>query len=106
MHGYVQIRHAWKAVRIASVMICFLIPAVAQAQPVKIYEIQGEGHVSPFVGQEVTTTGIVTAVAFDGYYVQDPEGDMSRWLNRIQPKSFYSPGSTGPHRCSWSCGRQ
>ena len=40
-----------------------------------IPEIQGAGHVSPLAGQSVTTTGVVTAVAFNGYYVQDPVGD-------------------------------
>ena len=50
--------------------------ASAQAQTtVTIPEIQGAGHVSPYLGQEVTTTGVVTAVAFGGYYVQDPVGD-------------------------------
>jgi predicted extracellular nuclease len=42
---------------------------------VSIPEIQGAGHISPFVGQTVTTSGIVTALAFNGYYVQDPLGD-------------------------------
>lgn len=37
--------------------------------------IQGAGHLSPKMGQAVTTEGVVTAVAFDGYYVQDPDGD-------------------------------
>ena len=41
----------------------------------KIYDIQGAGHISPYVGQQVTTEAVVTAVAFDGYYVQDPLGD-------------------------------
>jgi endonuclease/exonuclease/phosphatase family metal-dependent hydrolase len=41
----------------------------------RIYEIQGAGHISPHVGRLVTTEGIVTAVAADGYYVQDPVGD-------------------------------
>jgi uncharacterized protein len=40
-----------------------------------IYEIQGAGHLSPFVGQSVTTTGIVTAVESNGFYLQDPTGD-------------------------------
>ena len=55
-----------------------------------IYEIQGAGHTSPFVtvdfanlpadtftisGSEVTTTGIVTAVDSNGFYLQDPTGD-------------------------------
>jgi predicted extracellular nuclease len=48
----------------------------AQAQPVvPIYDIQGAGHLSPFEGVNVTTTGVVTAVAFNGFYVQDPVGD-------------------------------
>ncbi len=42
---------------------------------VSISAIQGAGHISPFVGQSVTTGGIVTAIAFNGYYVQDPVGD-------------------------------
>lgn len=41
----------------------------------QIGEIQGAGHTSPFVGNEVTTTGIVTAVASNGFYFQDPDGD-------------------------------
>ena len=49
-------------------------PAAAQTTAT-IPEIQGAGHVSPFVGQSVTTTGVVTAVAFNGYYVQDATGD-------------------------------
>ncbi|WP_305986079.1 5'-nucleotidase C-terminal domain-containing protein [Roseibium sp. MMSF_3544] len=40
-----------------------------------IYEIQGAGHVSDYAGQSVRTTGIVTAVDFNGYYLQDPDGD-------------------------------
>ncbi|MFP4297088.1 MAG: lamin tail domain-containing protein [Spirulinaceae cyanobacterium] len=40
-----------------------------------IYEIQGEGHISPFAGQSVVTTGIVTAVDFNGFYLQDATGD-------------------------------
>ncbi|NEO75285.1 hypothetical protein [Moorena sp. SIO4G3] len=40
-----------------------------------IYDIQGEGHISPFVGQSVATTGIVTGVASNGFYLQDPYGD-------------------------------
>lgn len=42
---------------------------------VKIYDIQGEGHLSAFDGLTVTTTGIVTAVDFNGFYLQDATGD-------------------------------
>ncbi len=40
-----------------------------------IAAIQGAGHVSPLAGQQVTTSGIVTAVGANGFYLQDPTGD-------------------------------
>jgi uncharacterized protein len=40
-----------------------------------IYQIQGESHTSAFAGQNVTTTGIVTAVDSNGFYLQDASGD-------------------------------
>ena len=43
--------------------------------PRAIYEIQGEGHISAYNGQPVVTTGIVTSVAFNGFYLQDAAGD-------------------------------
>lgn len=42
---------------------------------VAIHVIQGAGHVSAFAGQQVTTSGIVTAVDGNGFYMQDPTGD-------------------------------
>ncbi len=44
-------------------------------QSTRIFDIQGAGHVSPFVGQQVTTRGVVTFVDFSGFYLQDPIGD-------------------------------
>ena len=46
----------------------------------KIYEIQGAGHVSAYDGQVVTTTGVVTAIDKDNnaYWIQDPNGDGNR----------------------------
>jgi uncharacterized protein len=41
----------------------------------RIYEIQGEAHRSPYEGQPVLTDGIVTAVANNGFYLQDAVGD-------------------------------
>ncbi|WP_380787019.1 Calx-beta domain-containing protein [Sphingomonas sp. R86521] len=43
-----------------------------------IYDIQGAGHRSAYVGQLVTTTGIVTAVDNNGYYIQSQVGDGNR----------------------------
>jgi predicted extracellular nuclease len=40
-----------------------------------IYTIQGPGNTSPLVGQAVTTSGIVTKVNNNGFYLQDPVGD-------------------------------
>ena len=40
-----------------------------------IWEVQGAGHVSPHLGARVRTSGIVTAVAKNGFYLQDPAGD-------------------------------
>ncbi|MFZ1400454.1 MAG: lamin tail domain-containing protein [Candidatus Promineifilaceae bacterium] len=42
---------------------------------VSIMEIQGEGHLSPYDGQAVQTTGIVTSVRSNGFNLQDPVGD-------------------------------
>jgi len=60
-------------------MVTALLPvlaAPAQAQPVvTIMQIQGASQLSPYEGVNVTTTGVVTALAFNGYYVQDPFGD-------------------------------
>ena len=67
----------WLMVFGAMLLLLLVVPAVP-AQPAghtPISAIQGEGHVSPFVNLSVTTIGIVTAVGFDGYYIQDPVGD-------------------------------
>ncbi|MEA1072604.1 Calx-beta domain-containing protein [Sphingomonas sp. LY160] len=40
-----------------------------------IMQIQGAGHASQYVGQPVSTSGIVTAVDSNGYYLQDATGD-------------------------------
>ncbi len=44
-------------------------------QTVTIPTIQGAAHTSPLLGESVTTTGIVTAVDSNGFYLQDPTGD-------------------------------
>ena len=40
-----------------------------------IHDIQGASHISPLVGKPVETDGIVTAVAGNGFYLQDPVPD-------------------------------
>jgi predicted extracellular nuclease len=46
-----------------------------EPQRAPIPAIQGSGHRSPYAGKRVSTTGVVTATKFDGYWVQDPAGD-------------------------------
>ncbi|HEY9028231.1 MAG TPA: ExeM/NucH family extracellular endonuclease, partial [Burkholderiaceae bacterium] len=40
-----------------------------------IWQIQGSGAASPYVGQVVTTTGVVTKVDNNGFFMQDLNGD-------------------------------
>ena len=40
-----------------------------------IMTIQGAGHVSPLLGRSVETSGTVTAVDANAFYLQDPAGD-------------------------------
>jgi predicted extracellular nuclease len=39
-----------------------------------IHDIQGSGDVSPFAGRLVSTTGIVTGVKSNGFFIQNPDG--------------------------------
>ncbi len=56
--------------------IMISLAALAQ-QTVTIYEIQGQQESSPFEGQIITTTGIVTGVFGPGYFIQDGEGEWN-----------------------------
>ena len=38
-----------------------------------IHDIQGSGNTSPFAGQSVTTTGIVTGLRSNGFFLQTPD---------------------------------
>ena len=45
---------------------------------VRIHDIQGAGHISTYAGQAVTgVEGIVTAIASNGFYLQDPNPDAN-----------------------------
>jgi len=50
---------------------------VVVATPLRIPQIQGQGHMSPVVGMLVETAGTVTAVDSHGFYIQDPAGDRN-----------------------------
>lgn len=45
-------------------------------EPVRIHDIQGKSHISPYKGKDVkAVTGIVTQVDKSGFYMQDPQPD-------------------------------
>jgi predicted extracellular nuclease len=54
-----------------------VVSLLALAPRVSIMEIQGASLVSPFAGDSVSTTGVVTRLARDGFYAQDPFGDAN-----------------------------
>lgn len=43
--------------------------------PLAIHDIQGAAHISPHNGEPVQTTGVVTVVRSNGFYLQDPASD-------------------------------
>ncbi|MFK8014279.1 MAG: endonuclease/exonuclease/phosphatase family protein [Gammaproteobacteria bacterium] len=47
----------------------------ATATTFTIAQIQGAAHTSPLLGARAVTTGVVTAVTGDGFYIQDIVGD-------------------------------
>ncbi len=47
----------------------------ALAVDIPIYTIQGPGTTSPRLGESVTTTGVVTLLTNNGFFVQDANGD-------------------------------
>jgi hypothetical protein len=50
------------------------LTVIAPPPIVPIDVIQGSGSISLYAGQTVTTTGIVTAVVFNGFFLQTPDG--------------------------------
>jgi predicted extracellular nuclease len=42
-------------------------------EPTAIHDIQGPGTASPLAGQYVSTTGIVTGVKYNGFFIQTPD---------------------------------
>ena len=66
--------------------------ASAQAADTPIYTIQGDQALSPLVGQTVTTTGVVTKLTNNGFFIQDPVGDN----NPLTSDGIYVFTSTAP----------
>lgn len=50
-------------------------PGGSSPSVIPIYELQGAGHQSAYLGQQVITRGLVTAIDSNAFYLQDPVGD-------------------------------
>ncbi|MCJ0872138.1 endonuclease/exonuclease/phosphatase family protein [Streptomyces sp. AP-93] len=83
------------AVSLSAALIAF--PATASAATVTIAALQGTKRVSPYNGQEVTVSGIVTAIrstgSSRGYWIQDAVGDGNPATSEAV---FAYTGSTTP----------
>ncbi|GGC67853.1 endonuclease/exonuclease/phosphatase family protein [Hoyosella rhizosphaerae] len=77
MHAVAH-RKTYVAAIALAIIATVIPPAGAQSTPANtaIADIQGAGHGSPLVGQDVSgVTGIVTGQANNGFWMQDPVGD-------------------------------
>lgn len=50
-----------------------IVSVMVASPPVQIHDIQGSGNTSPLVSMMVTTTGIVTGVKSNGFFIQEPD---------------------------------
>jgi hypothetical protein len=57
-----------------SVVYNYYVPKIFTGTIVSIYDIQGQQENSPYEGEVVSTTGVVTANFGDSYFVQDGSG--------------------------------
>jgi|GEM_PF-1053380 len=76
--------------RTASAAISLNVPAV-----LAIHDIQGSGSASPHAGELVMTSGIVTGVKSDGFFMQTPDAKVDGDLNTSEG-IFVFTSSTPP----------
>ncbi|RLD48374.1 MAG: hypothetical protein DRI94_12610, partial [Bacteroidetes bacterium] len=60
-----------------SIIYNIFIPDIYTGGLITIHNIQGETSTSPYNGQNVTTSGIVTANFVNSYYIQDGKGEWN-----------------------------
>jgi uncharacterized protein len=70
--------------------------AIETPTSVPISAIQGRGSTSPLVGQFVTTSGVVTALRSNGYFIQTPDGLDDRDDATSEGIFVFSRGATRP----------
>lgn len=67
-----------EGLRVAALVIATIVamtPAAFTQGTTPIYDIQGDGRTSPLAGTQQTTTGVVTVILGNGFFMQDPLGD-------------------------------
>ncbi len=69
MHRHPFLRSSAAALALAA------LQSLACAADTPIYTLQGSGSASPFTGQAVSTTGVVTRLNSNGFFIQDLAGD-------------------------------
>lgn len=80
---------------IRTLLLALLTAATALAQSsVAIHDIQGTGTTSPLAGQTVTTTGIVTGIKSNGFFLQVP--DTSKDANPATSEGIFVFTSSAP----------
>jgi len=68
-------RHHSLFLRAVLALLLGAAQALAWAADVPIYTINGSGSSSPLAGQALTTTGVVTKLNNNGFFIQDLSGD-------------------------------
>ncbi len=71
---YYQIAAADGTMQNSSVVYNFYVPKIFNGTITSIYDIQGQQEASPYEGQTVSTTGVVTANFGTSYFIQDGTG--------------------------------
>ncbi|NOY51149.1 MAG: T9SS type A sorting domain-containing protein [Chlorobi bacterium] len=71
---YYQIAAADGTLQNSSVVYNFYVPKIFNGTIISIYDIQGQQEASPYEGQTVSTTGVVTANFGTSYFIQDGAG--------------------------------
>jgi len=74
---YYKIVAAEDANENTSVVYNYYVPKIFTGTLVSIYDIQGQQEDSPYEGQVVSTTGVVTGNFGDHYYIQDGYGEWN-----------------------------
>jgi hypothetical protein len=69
----------------------FLAKLVHAQTTVNIHAIQTDLPASPYLGQSVTTSGIVIGVLSDGFYIENPESDWDSSVATAEGIYVYTP---------------